>query len=39
MVVVAVEAQPRTGSDEISDFTSAREDALVNGFHCVMVFL
>lgn len=28
----AVEAQPRPGSDEISDFTSAREDVLVKRF-------
>lgn len=28
----AVEAQPRPGSDEISDFASAREDVLVKRF-------
>lgn len=37
--VFAVEAQPRTGLDEIRDFTSAREEVLVNAFHHSTVFL
>lgn len=32
LVAFAVEAQPRPGSDEISDFASAREDVLVKRF-------
>ena len=35
---LAVEAQLRAGSDEISDFPSAREDVLINACICVMVF-
>lgn len=32
----AVAAQPWTGSDEISDFTSAKGDVLVSAFRCVV---